>query len=70
MKNYKKQPTLNTFLSENSNSTKADYTTLFIGDKKDSHRKIKSAFHNNVNKPYQLQVDKALASRILNPSRN
>lgn len=70
MINYKKQPTLSTFLSENPNSTKADYVSQFIGDEKDSHRKMKSAFHNNVTKPYQLQVDKALAGRILNPPRN
>jgi hypothetical protein len=70
MINYKKQPTLSTFLSENPNSTKADYTTLFIGDKKDSHRKMKSNFHNNVSKPYQLQVDKGLAGRILNPVKS
>ena len=67
MQQYKAQPKLNDFLRDNPNCNKEDYNTRFIGRKKDSHRKMKSAFNNSVFKPYRNQVDITLANRICPP---
>ena len=65
MKKYDKQPTLSMFKAETHGNEK-DYKELFIGHYKNHHRKIKSLFHNGVFKPYVNQVDRKIASTILN----
>ncbi len=60
------QPTLAKFLKDNPSKSANDYKTMYVGDYKNHHRKIKSVFHSpRILKQRDKQVDSSLARAIL-----
>ena len=60
------QPSLAKFLKDNPRATAKDYETKYIGDYKNHHRKIRSAFYSpRISKQKDNQVSSGLARTIL-----